>query len=121
MNITLSDRRHPYLLNAKGETLLPGRVLHDRRRRRVVEELLDAMRIRAHTAERQQELRDQAKRHASIRRRFWLALAIMVIASFFVALVARWADHSSEGTNFLLGVQAIYEWLGFHRVAPIVP
>ncbi len=118
MNNSLSDRRHPYLLNAKGESLLPGRVLHDRRRRKVVEELLDAMRIRAHAAERQQELRDQAKRHASVRRRFWLAMAIVVIACLFVALVARWEDLSSLATNYMLGVQAVYKWLRFYRIAP---
>lgn len=117
MDITLSDRRHPYLLNAKGESLLPTRVLHDRRRRKVVEELLDAMRTRAQAAQRQQERYDEAQRHASIRRHFWLAMAMVVITYIFIALVARRADHLSLQANCLQGVEAVYKWLRFYRVA----
>ena len=101
MAMILSDRR----LGLKS-------VLHDRRRKQLVEELLDAMRLQA------AESREQSKKQAANRRLFWLALGIIAFAFIFVALVAEQANHSFEPVNKATNLIALYQWLGFYRVAP---
>jgi len=115
------DRRQPYLLNPQGSPLLPGRIVHDRRRQKVVEELLDAMRAGARTAGRPAEIQEPAKSQRFGHRGFWLTLAGLIMAFLIVAFIARWAAHSSESREAPLGVGAVYGWMGFHRSSPVMP
>ncbi len=88
--------------------VLPNRIVHDRRRRRVVEELLDAMRVKAIN-------------RARTRRLFWLALSTMMAVVILVAFLARWANYTPDIRSNVFGAEAVYGWVGMHRVTPTLP
>lgn len=120
MNYTLPDRRQPALLGPQGIPLLPFRILHDRRRRQVVEELLDAMRL--HGMGVRGAPSGGLKNRTVVHPKFWIALGVLVMVIALVALIARWADYSPDVSNPVLGAgPAIYRWIEFHRVDPLLP
>jgi hypothetical protein len=106
MSTTYSDRRHPHLLGPQGEALLPPKIGHERRRRKVVEDLLQAMHERAQAGRALHSEEPLAISHLPFRRRFWIA--IIAIAFLLAALLARQADHTTYHQNQIAGDGAAY-------------
>ena len=112
----IAERRHPCLLDPQGNPVLSARVVHDRRRRKVVEDVLEAMRARVREAEPSQERSQPAKPHAPIRRELWLVMAIIAFAFLMTLLLSRMSHYFWDLGLQPLGAGALYGWMGFHRV-----
>jgi hypothetical protein len=116
-----TERRHMSLLNPPGDPLLSARIVHDRRRRKVVEDLMEAMRLRVRDTDPTPKQSKTPNPHAPIRRQFWQLIAIILLAFLMTMLLTRMSYHIPDLRSQPLGAGALYGWMGFHRVGVGTP